>query len=203
MGKVRTVYLVSADRKARTDYKNAIAYAIGDVRWWYKQKLGGTFTWAGSVEVAQSDKNASWFGTNNAASLGDDAYYENVLAETSHLLKVRRDDANWVWVIYCDGPGNKGRGGNGVCIMPEDDLLGLTGAHPTQRRIERWRGGLAHELGHALGLPHPPTERTTASTDGNSIMWLGYTKYPSTYFTEADKKILANSSFIYGMKKSG
>jgi hypothetical protein len=58
------------------------------------------------------------------------------------LLKARHDDLHYIWVIYSDGPGNKGRGGSGVTCLLEDDLLGLIGKHPTQKDAPRWVGGL-------------------------------------------------------------
>ena len=98
-------------------------------------------------------------------------------------------------MIYSDGPGNKGRGGNGVTVLPEDDLLGLVGQHPTQKDVKRWIAGLGHELGHAFGLAHPQDTQKHA----DAIMWMGiYGKYPDqTYLTDEDKGILMKSPFFF------
>lgn len=108
------------------------------------------------------------------------------------------NDENYTWVIYSDGPGNKGRGGSSISVMPEDDLKGLVGKHPTQPNIYRWYGGLAHELGHAFGLNHPANPERHPM----AIMWTGiYGYYPEqAYFTEQDKIILKNSSFFINDK---
>ena len=49
------------------------------------------------------------------------------LGEAKRLLGARFDDPRNIWLIYSDGPGNKGRGGNGVACLPEDDLLAADG----------------------------------------------------------------------------
>jgi hypothetical protein len=91
------------------------------------------------------------------------------------------------------------RGTSGVTCLPEDDLLGLVGKHPTQKNPARWVGGLGHELGHAFGLPHP----ADTVRDADAIMWAGfYGKYPDkAYLTESDKKILLQSPFFFEIPK--
>jgi hypothetical protein len=121
--------------------------------------------------------------------------FNNTLAEAGRLLGARYYDQHYIWVLYSDGPGNKGRGGYGVTCLPEDDLLGLIGKHPTQKEPSRWVGGLGHELGHAFGLQHP----TDTVRDADAIMWSGfYGKYPDkAYLTEQDKKILLRNPFFF------
>lgn len=194
---VRVVYLVSKDREIRADFKEALEKTIVDVRNWYSNHLDGvTFKLHNPiVEIAKSDQEAAWFYAHENGKNRDDWGFNNGLAEARRLLGARHYDPNHVWVIYSDGPGDKGRGTAGVTVLPEDDLLGLIGKHPTQKKIARWIGGLAHELGHAFGLPHPPdTEK-----DYQAIMWAGfYERYPDgAYFTEADKAKLMKSPFFF------
>lgn len=193
---VRFVYLVSADRQENPAYKAAIEMAARSIQAWYKVQLGTTFRLNDPVvEVAQSDQKASWFYAHANGSNQDDWGYNNALAEGARLLGVKTLDPNYIWVIYSDGPGNKGRGGSGVCIMPEDDLLGLIGQHPEQKDVNRWIAGLGHEAGHAFGLNHPAdTEK-----DADAIMWTGiYGKYPDKcYLTTEDKEILGRSPFFF------
>lgn len=196
-GTVRVIYLVSADRQVDEKYKSAIAAAMVDIRDWYKKQLGGaTFKLHSPVvEVAKSKEKAEWFKTNVNGPHADDYHYNNALAEVSRLLGAKHNDPSHIWVIYSDAPGDKGRGTSHVCMMPENDLLGLTGKHPTQPRKQRWVGGLGHELGHALTLPHP----ADTTKDADALMWAGfYTEYPDgkAYLTDADKAILMASPFI-------
>jgi hypothetical protein len=194
---VRVVYLVSKDREVRTNYLQAVEQAIRELQGWYGRQLKGpTFKLHNPVvEVARSSQAAAWFYSHPNGENRDDWGFNNALAEANRLLGARYNDPHYIWVIYSDGPGDKGRGGSGVTCLPEDDLLGLIGQHPTQKDPARWVGGLGHELGHAFGLPHPAdTER-----DADAIMWAGfYGKYPhQAYLTEQDKKILLRSPFFF------
>jgi hypothetical protein len=194
---VRVVYLVSEDREEKADYRAALERAIQDIRQWYARQLkGATFKLHSPiVEVVHSEQKAAWFTTHPQGNNPDDWGYNNTLAETGRLLGARLQDPHYIWVVYSDGPGNKGRGGSGFAYLPEDDLLGLIGKHPTQKEPARWVGGLGHELGHAFGLPHP----TDTVRDADALMWAGfYGKYPDkTYLTEQDRQILSRSPFFF------
>lgn len=195
---VRMIYLVSSDRQPRAEYTRAIQRAITHLQRWYAAQLGGpTFRLHSPVvEVLKSDKPARWFTTHPNGQRRDDWGHNNALAEARRLVGARHMHPNHVWIIYSDGPGSSGRGGSGVAYLPEDDLLGLVGRHPTQKDRWRWVAGLGHELGHAFGLGHP----TTAPDRDEAIMGAGIYggRYPSkTYLTTADKAILRASPFFY------
>jgi alpha-L-fucosidase len=194
---VRFVYLVSADREMQPQYVGVIKHAARDVRAWYAKQLGGmTFELAEPVvEILHSDKNAEWFTTHTNGERHDDWGFNNTLAELKRLKNVSPNKDGFVWVIYSDGPGHSGRAYQGYAYLPEDDLLGLIGKHPTQPETNRWIAGLGHELGHALGLPHPADK----VKDKDAIMWAGiyHGKYPDKcYLTDDDKKILAANPVI-------
>ncbi len=195
---VRFVYLVSKDRKHNPAYQAGIEMAAKNIQGWYKKQLNG-FTFKLNnpiVEVAYSDKNANYFYSNPRKEEKKSWGFNNTLEECEKVLGVKRPDPNYIWVIYSDGPGNEGMGGGGVCIMPEDDLLGLIGKHPKQPEINRWIAGLGHEGGHAFGLPHPKDTKK----DEDAIMWRGIYdgKYPDKcYLTEEDKSILRKSPFFF------
>ena len=131
-----------------------------------------------------------------------------------------------MWVVYADvltecgpyelGGDQLGRGGNSLTILPQWDVLGvaggrefsycigdeLSGPHSPESELPgRWTGGLAHELGHAFGLSHPPgcdQERFEICDDKSapSLMGFGYDRYPGTYLRSADEEILMRSHFF-------
>lgn len=192
---VRYVYLVSADREVRPDFVRAITAAAETVQAFYGRQLGGpTFRLNKPVvEIARSDKPATWFYAHDSGSQRDNWGFDNGLAEAKRLLGAGHGQ-DYIWIIYSDGPGNSGRGGGGVAVMPEDDLLGLVGLHPTQKDPRRWVYGMAHELGHALGLSHPPDSAAVP----NAVMGAGfYTCFPDACeLTPDDLDILRASPFI-------
>jgi hypothetical protein len=194
-GTVRFVVLVSSDREPRDDYVAAVREAALGLQRFYGAQLGGwTFALTPSVvEVVRSDKTAMWFTENPRSGHKDGWGFQNALAEARRIFGTE----GWgehVWVLYSDGPGNSGRGGGGVAYMPEDDLLGLIGAHPTQPSIARWIAGGGHELGHAFGLPHPPDMAAVP----NAIMGAGfYHCWPNQCeLTPEDRAILSRSAFF-------
>jgi lysophospholipase L1-like esterase len=197
---VRVIYLVSSDRQPRDVYRNAVDFAIHDLQKWYRKQLGSiTFKLHDPVvEIVHSQKPAKWFSGHSSGGAKDGWFFQNALSQATALVGAKQNDPDYIWVIYSDGPGNTGRGGSGVCCLPEDDLLGLIGKHPTQPDKLRWIAGLGHELGHAFGLAHPKDKLK----DADAIMWAGiYGKYPDkTYLTEEDKEILRKSPFFFDSK---
>jgi hypothetical protein len=88
-------------------------------------------------------------------------------------------------------------------VLPANDLRGLSGgattnpcsgaSEPAQGAC-RWVGGLAHELGHALGVPHPPgCDQGLPACDATALMWTGYASYPATRWGAADRAQLAQN----------
>ncbi len=202
---VRIVYAVPADREFHAPYAAAIEAAIHGAQVWYAEQLEGrTFAIEGPTPQICVLKNPA-------------AHYEGadgwgrVLRGLQHCAPVEHYSSQYVWVIYPDVSftcelSELGRGGAGVTILHRSDLDGLIspethsqcGAPP--RGTFGWIGGLAHELGHAFGLDHPPgCDEGLDSCDYDALMWAGfYWDYPDTYLTEIDLHTLRSSPFLLG-----
>lgn len=198
---VKVVYAHPSDRPYRADYAAAVSDAVNQVQAWYGTQLGGR-------SFVQDPG-----GLVSCALPHDSAYYktaswDRVQADLQPCAPVAfGTDVDWV--VYADvidacGDGRLGAGNVGLTMLPRADLQGLVG-EPQQDSCgtvntmptTRWVGGLGHEMGHTFGIPHPPgCDAGLATCDANSIMWVGYAAYPSTYFSETERAALLQSPFI-------
>jgi hypothetical protein len=201
---VHFVYLAPADKPLdqKVGTVNTIHRAAKELQRWYRWRMGGglTFGLADPVVAAYQTLHASaWYSTHDAGGDRSGWYWANALQEL-------RDQAGGGfyqefddWVVYLDAEPGQGQysggtsGGfhSGVCVLGERDcnaLMGLDHEWTPCREI----GGLGHEAGHSLGLPHPPAGPDWAT----AIMGIGYMIYPQCVLTAADKTWLsANPHF--------
>ena len=196
---IRVVYCVPTDREVREDYMKAIEAGIVEMQQFYYRALSGKTFLLNSpvVEVYHTVNFAQWYTDHvpesNPNILHRDYVMENLGHEVKDTLGARHKDPNYTWIFYIDCPPGWGLGTPGFCVMCDADLLGLSGVSKEDKRISRWIGGVCHEFGHALGLPHPPD-----GYDVKSIMdpLQGLRSYPYSYFAEADRNKLLRNRFI-------
>lgn len=202
---VRVVYLVPADRKPRKDYAAAIEYACLHLQHWYWKQLDRERTFLlhePFPHVVRLQRNERWFATNPRPSAQSQWYWENLLGEAFAATRSKFDDKRHRWIFYADAehdPGQSVGAAAGVAVLPEHDLRGLLGEEQAGHMtgVPRWIGGLGHELGHALGLPHPPAcEKDGSIPEAQCLMWVGYAKYPKTFFLPEEKALLLASPFL-------
>lgn len=209
---VRMIYLVPSDKSIRADYQSAIASAISELQRFYREQLGGyTFSLHSPiVEVYQTPHPTSFYSTGSNSYPG--GFWQSVLGDGFALTGGGFNDPNNRWIFYMDADQACGQytgGTSGVVLVPANDLRGLTAQQnrpvcsnelPDPYGLNRWIGGLGHELGHAFNLPHPPGCDQGHCTDGDyaarSLMYLGYIFYPNTYLLDANKASLLNNGFF-------
>jgi hypothetical protein len=210
---VRMIYLVPSDKRMRSDYQVAIANAISDLQRFYRDQVGGGFGFtlhSPIVEVYQTPHTSVFYSTGNNSGSG--GFWQSVLADGFALTGGGFNDPNNRWVFYVDADTICGQviGGNaGVALLAANDFRGLTGqpnvpACPNQGPdtfgVNRWIGGLGHELAHTWNVPHPPGCDQGSCSGGefaaNSLMWFGYARYSNTYLLDENKTQFLGSGFF-------
>ena len=209
---VRVLYLAPADRDFRADFESSIATAVTSVHRWYREQLdGSTFAvYRPMAERCRLPEDSDYYSHGNV--------WEKVLRDVQSCAPVRGasggdiNAAQVVWVLYvdaterlnCDEPQELGRGGLGLTMLPREDLELMVQPGTLEycdgtfyRSVQSVYGGLAHELGHVFGLPHPPgCEEGSPSCDTQALMWDGYDSYPNTYLRDDEKAVLLELPFI-------
>ncbi|PWK81316.1 hypothetical protein C8D88_11884 [Lentzea atacamensis] len=87
--------------------------------------------------------------------------------------------------VSAEGPGAGGGGGNGWVILSGHDADGAAGVNGP---MNRWYGGMVHELGLAFGLPD------STYTDGTP-MSASFYNCPNTHFNEQQKAAVRNGRY--------
>lgn len=206
---VRVVYLVPADHVERPEFATATGAAIAHVQRWYWERMGNRKTVSlhdPVVEVGHLDHDAHWYSANRLDADRTQWFWQNVLHDGFAAMKAGFHDPQNRWVFYIDAENQPDQavGGNaGVALLPQHDLLGLISRNifPGEDGVCRWVGGLAHELGHAFELPHPPGYESGAFD--RSLMGHGFRAYPQTYLNPADIDKLDASPFFRPMSLDG
>ncbi|MGH9944556.1 MAG: hypothetical protein ACRD9R_19585 [Pyrinomonadaceae bacterium] len=201
--RIRVLYLVPTDIDPRPGALEVIERAVRHLQHWYREQLDNekTFTLHSPVvELVRADHDAAWFSEHESHADKNMRFWLNATNEAFALAGGSFNDPQNIWNIYLDAdekPGQVMGGAQGVCLMPRNDVRGLLGQNTG--KVCRWVGGFGHELGHALGLPHPPGCGEPGNEDNHecqSLMYLGYTNYDDTFLRDADKVRLDTSPFF-------
>jgi hypothetical protein len=185
---IRAYWLKPTDVAFDQRYPDGIAAVLREAQRYYRQELGKTFTLNNPVvEVVNGDHPRSWY--ENTAN-GDECYWWvvfNMQQELMRKLGLRAPDSRWVNVgeISAEASCSGGGGGGGWVILSGHDADGAAGVNGA---MNRWYGGMVHELGHAFGLPD------STSTDGTPMSGSFY-DYPNTHFSQAQKTQILNGPY--------
>jgi hypothetical protein len=205
---VRFVYLVPSDRPVRADYIAAITSGARRLQAWMPGSLGTGRSFRllpQPVEYFVTPHPEAYYRGDGTP--GYDFFYR-AQNDGFALTGGGNNDPENVWIFYIDADTACGQvggaGGSGSAVVSKDDLDGLLFGKPYDKcgeyynfPIERWIGGLAHELGHALGRPHPPgCDQGLPGCPGNAIMWSAYSQWPRSVWTADDMLALNASPFL-------
>ncbi|NEB02073.1 hypothetical protein [Streptomyces sp. SID13726] len=188
-GTVRVFWLRPSDVANDSRYPNGITSVMQESQRYYRQELGVTFTLNNpAVEVVQGSHPRSWYeNTPN----GGDAYWWvvfNMQQELMARLGLRAPDSRWLCVgeVSAEKAGvSGGGGGGGWVILSGHDADGAAGINSP---MNRWYGGMVHELGHAFGLPD------STRTDGTP-MSASFYDYPNCHFDQQQKNGIRNGPY--------
>ena len=198
---IRSVYAIPKDRERRPDFEDGIRAALIDVQGWYAEQLGGrSFVMADPTpEICHMPGPESDYQSDDGWANVEAAVLSCVGLDEESVLVVHADVR-----MKCGEAWPLGYGTERLVIVHYADLEGLVTPNFWYCRIP-WRtnrtiGGLAHELGHGFGLPHPPgCEEGSPSCDSESLMWAGYYDYPKTYLRPEEREQLMGSRYIRTM----
>lgn len=207
---VRFVYLSPSDKPFVPAYEANLERGARYLQQWFVENLDG-YTFALNepdvVEWYQTAQPAAWYYSNPSDSSALEWYWETVLAEAFMLTGADYDQPEYRWMFYMDADSGCGQAlgaTNGVMLVGANDLRGLTGeafvpacpGEPDwQFTWERWVGGMAHELGHTVGIDHP--DDSPGGPDDDCLMYQGYANFPDTYLREIDRQAFLESGFFY------
>ncbi|TDC66677.1 hypothetical protein [Streptomyces hainanensis] len=188
-GTVRVFWLRPSDVANDQRYPDGIAGVMRESRRYYQQELGVTFTLNEPVvEVVAGNHPRSWY--ENTPNGGEEYWWVvfNMQQELMSRFGLVSPDSRWLCVgeISAEKQGVSGGGGGaGWVILSGHDADGAAGIGGN---MNRWYGGMVHELGHALGLPD------SSFTDGTP-MSASFYDYPNCHFNQTQKNGIRNGRY--------
>ncbi|MBA7496962.1 hypothetical protein ES702_07571 [subsurface metagenome] len=189
---VRVFWLRPNDYPYDQQIVDGIANVMRESQRFYFQELGVTFRLNDPiVEVCDGDHPQRWYETDT--SITTDPYWISVFngaAELKRKYGLQDYDPRWVIVeeISAEGDGAGGGGGGHWVLLPKHDVDGAAGYGGN---MNRWYGGMVHELGHAFMLPD------STYTDGTP-MSASFYDYPNCHFTQEQINGMLNDSLNAG-----
>jgi len=187
---VRVYWLKPTDKAFDQRYPDGITSVMKEAQRFFQAQLGKTITLNNPVvEVVDGLHDTNWYITNNCT--GSDHYWcvvGNMHQELLRRLNIRNPDSRWLCVgeISAEEPNKSGGGASvGWVTLSGHDADGAAGINGP---MNRWYGGMVHELGHAFGLPD------STSTDGTP-MSASFYNYPNTHFSQAQKNAILSGPY--------
>ncbi|GAA1616428.1 cellulose binding domain-containing protein [Actinoplanes couchii] len=187
---VRVFWLKPTDVAFDQRYPDGITAVMREAQRYYRQELGKTFTLNSTVvETVTGEHDRNWYITTNCS--GSDHYWcvvGNMHQELMRRFGIANPDSRWLVVgeISAEETNQSGGGASpGWVVLSGHDADGAAGINGP---MNRWYGGMVHELGHAFGLPD------STSTDGTP-MSASFYDYPNTHFSQSQKNAIMSGPY--------
>lgn len=167
---IRVAYLIPSDKSFNKKFYSNLNKAMTSLQKTYLEDVEGAFTF--KLSYYNLKKDSLFFQGDKS----DGEFWGRSLTEGFSVTGGFFNDPNNRWIYFIDAkplPNQYIGGTSGVALLADGDVLGIS-----QQLNGRWVGGLGHEMGHALTLPHP-FDCPGASHCITDLMYLGYLIYPS------------------------
>jgi hypothetical protein len=198
---LKVVYLVPSDCEVRPEFPDGARRAIASVQRWYFDQLAvhETFKLADPlVETVRTRHPESWYSDSAGKWNDRELLWDAAMKDAFRLTGGSYDDPQHIWLYFLDAdlPRIPAQGTSGVALLLRENISNLVGMQPSCEAI----GTIAHELGHAFGLKHPP-ECESQSADAwspecQSVSFYGGHHFPYSGFLPNERtELLRNSAF--------
>lgn len=180
--RVMPIYFYPADLAPNSLYLDAINKSLAVIQAWYSVQLDGLTFELDSAITVRGNHDLSWYQDP-----------EKVLEDLSSFgLKPKPQ----ILLIFIEGSGIRGIGHtlNFWAVLGERTLAGISGEYPADKlgfSKNSQRGAIAHELGHAFGLPHPE-----ANEENKDSVMLSWAFFPKLILLDSEIEFLRNSPFF-------
>jgi hypothetical protein len=195
---IKFVYLIPKDVPARPNFAEVLTGAITHLRKWMYDATAEKVTFKTedvAVRKIVTSHTEEWYSTNPSTDDPVSYFWANVATDAFKETGGSFGSTTNITIVYVDAQQNPGQvvgGVQGLAVLPRADIEGLLGQ--SQETVCRWVGGLGHELGHAVGLDHPPgCDNDQDQKPCKSLMYLGYLTYPDTWLEDFHQKQLEDA----------
>jgi hypothetical protein len=194
---LRVLYLIPNDKILQPESLPAIEKSITRIQEFFKIKLDGySFKLhMPLIEVVNIKENSSVFHLPIANTEEKSWGCVNTYNIASKYTVNKKYDGSNIWIIFVDTPMFWGMNMGNVVCLSNQHLNGLTYPNRKFSPDIDFTGGIAHEIGHALGLSHPENLKN----DDLSLMGYGWARdfYSNATLSEVEVNLLRKSVFLY------